>query len=159
VLYTHAAYSLDLANFFGPDAWWDQRQGNLQRREMPHPRTPLGWEVPQATIRVDEMPHRRPAEDEVMRNLPPDPAARQAKLRYLKTLFSRTTSSEDRSYRDFSAGIFLINSAARVSDDQVVQVRNMLKAEKFDDKNSPVTFPQFVHDMSPQERQALWDDV
>src|SRR5262249_30815798 len=117
-------------------------------------------EVPQQTVRVDEMQHRRTAEIEFMRNLPNDPSARQAKLHYLKTLFSRTTSSEDRSYRDFSAGIYLINSAARVlTDDQVAQVRNMLKGGKCDAKNPAVPVRRVVQDISVQERMALWDDV
>ena len=33
LLYTHAAYTPDLQEFMGPDAWWDQQGGNKQRRE------------------------------------------------------------------------------------------------------------------------------
>jgi hypothetical protein len=160
LLYTHAAYSLDLKDFMGPDAWWDQQQGNKQRREMPHVPTPLGWEVMQPTLRVDDVAHRRSAEIEFMRNLPADPAARQAKLRYLKVLFERTSAVDERSYRDFSAGISLANSVARIlTDEQTTHVRNVLRSEPFDDKESPVHFPQFVRDMSVQDRLALWDDV
>jgi hypothetical protein len=159
LLYTHLAYSLNLTDFFGPNAWWDQQQGNKQRREMPHPLTPLRWEVTRATVHVDEPPHRRSTEVEFMRNLPADPAARQAKLRYLKLLFSRTTSSEGRSQEEFLAGTYLINSAGRVNDQQMAQVRKALQVEKFDVKDSPVTFPQFVQEMAPAERLAVWDDV
>src|SRR5205823_9098250 len=72
LLYTHAVYSLSLKEFFGPDAWWDHQAGNRQRREAPYVPTPLGWTEFYPTIRVDDVPHRRTAEIEFLRNLPLD---------------------------------------------------------------------------------------
>ena len=36
VLYVHAAYSLDLQAFLGPNAWLNQEVANRQRREVPN---------------------------------------------------------------------------------------------------------------------------
>src|SRR5713101_2649361 len=35
-LYTALAYSLDLQEFFGPDAWWNLDSANAIRRERPY---------------------------------------------------------------------------------------------------------------------------
>ena len=52
LLYTHAAYTPDLREFFGPDAWWDHEAGNRQRREQPSMASPLGWRAAEPTLRT-----------------------------------------------------------------------------------------------------------
>ena len=54
------------------------------------------------------------AEVEFLRSLPLDPEAARPKLRYLKTLITRHERPNERDYRDYVSGIFLINSAGRV---------------------------------------------
>lgn len=160
LLYTHAVYSLDLKELLGPNAWWDQQQGNYQRRTAPYVPTPMGWELQQPTLRVDDVQHRREAEIEFMRSLPYDPAARRPKLRYLQTLIARTNRNDQANYQDYVSGIVLVNSASRVlTDEQTANVRKALEAEKLDDTASPIHFPQFVYAMKPRERLDLWDDV
>ena len=115
----------------------------------------------------DDAPHRRTAEIEFMRSLPANPVARQQKLRFLQVLFARTRETKDQgpeakaqSYYDFTAGIYLANSASRlVTNDEIEQVRNVLRTDPYDDKGSPVSFPQFVGGMSVQERLEFWNDV
>jgi len=158
LLYTHAIYSVDLKEFLGPDAWWDQQQGNYQRRTAPYVPTPMGWEQTTPTLRIDDVQHRRAAEIEFMRTLPYDPSGRRSKLRYLQTLIAQTR--EPSSYHDYVSGILLVNSAARVlTEEQSTHVRKALEPEKLDDKASPIHFPQFVYSMKPGERLDLWDDV
>ena len=80
ILYNHAAYTPDLREFFGPDAWWDQQAGNYQRRTQPYQSTPLGWELVAPTVQVEDVPHRRSAVVEYLRSLPLDPAERKVKI-------------------------------------------------------------------------------
>jgi len=42
-LYVHLAYSYDLQEFFGKDAWYSLQQANLERREFPRPTPGSGW--------------------------------------------------------------------------------------------------------------------
>jgi hypothetical protein len=153
MLYTHAAYSPDLKEFFGPEAWWDHQQSNSQRRTAPYVPTPLGWTEFIPTLRVDDIPHRRAAEVEFFRSLPLKPDDRRPKLRYLETLFHQSP-------RDQAEGLNLSNSSARLIDpSQEAQVRKVLTSEPFDDNKSPIHFPAFVRAMPVQARLALWDDL
>src|SRR5262249_37790924 len=43
VLYAHIAYSGDLYEFFGKDAWLSLNGANLQRRQTPRTTPPTGW--------------------------------------------------------------------------------------------------------------------
>jgi Vitamin K-dependent gamma-carboxylase len=42
-LYVHLAYSYDLQEFFGKDAWLSLRQADVERREFPHMAPAGGW--------------------------------------------------------------------------------------------------------------------
>jgi hypothetical protein len=48
VLYVHLAYTFDLQQFFGKDAWYDQDLINEARHEAPVLRVPPDWQQPQA---------------------------------------------------------------------------------------------------------------
>lgn len=153
LLYTHAAYTPDLKDFFGPNAWWDHQQANSQRRSAPYVPTPLGWTEFVPTLRVDDVPHRRAAEIEWFRGLPLNPDDRRQKLRYLATLFVQSPQNQ-------AEGLTLSNSAARLIDpSQDAQVRKILESVPFDDTKSPVHFPGFVRELSVEARLALWDDL
>lgn len=154
ILYTHAAYSLDLQTFLGPHAWWDQEAGNAQRREAPFMFTPLGWEENKPVLRfLDDTPHRRAAEIEFFRNLPSDPQERVVKLRYLKRLFALKSA-------DMIQGLNLCNSAAKIIDQsQEAKVREALKAEKVPEAGIPLFVPDFIRNLPPSDRVATWNEM
>ncbi|HKB02288.1 MAG TPA: hypothetical protein VKD90_08715 [Gemmataceae bacterium] len=166
LLYVHAVYSLNLKDFFGPDAWWDHQTGNTQRRSAPNNPGPIGWGVQIPTLYIEgtwDSPHRRGAVVEFLRNLPAEPAARKQKLRFLEVLIARTQNLPGPAYHHEYVlnGLGLPNSAARLVDEsQEERLKKVLASDPFDDKeDSPVFFPRFVREMPPQERQAYWRDV
>lgn len=155
LLYVHAAYSLDMNAFLGPNAWWDHQAGNIQRREVPQFLIPTGWSNNDPTLRyIDEVPHRRNAMIEFMRDLPSDSAARKAKLRHLNRTFSKTP-------REAGDGLSLANSASKLVDPKQDQrVRDALAATPIPDAGLPVFIPEYIRELpTAQERQAAWDDV
>ncbi len=92
VVYTHLAYSFDLSNFFGKDAWFSHAHIERERKEMPHFVAPPGWEDPYEPFRsaqTPEAPYRRRAVMAYLRSqLGPTatPAEIDAKLAYLERL-------------------------------------------------------------------------
>jgi len=169
LLYTHAAYTPDLKEFFGPDAWWDQPAGNKQRREQPTMNGPLGWRMGEPTLKsIDDVPQRRSAEIDFMRSLPEAPADRKAKLRYLDRLVAMTPGPKDPydlpAYRAATAaymsGINLVHAAVRLTDGQKSQVRVLLDTgDAPDDKQSPVHFPEFLKALPRADRIQMWEDA
>jgi hypothetical protein len=168
LLYTHAAHTPDLKEFFGPHAWWDHQGGNRQRRETPSINTPLGWHHKEPTLKhLDDIPHRREAEVEFLRKLPLPAAERKAQLRYLERLVALTPAPRDpydtEAYQNAThqwvAGLHVVDSAVRLTDGQKETVRVMLDSEKPDVRQSPVTFPEFFNVLSRAERLQLWDDA
>jgi hypothetical protein len=160
LLYVHSAYSLDLKSFFGPDAWWGQEAANAQRREAGYYPRPLGWREFTPTVWFEEVPHRRGAMIEFMRNLPLDPEARRVKVKYLHRLATMAPSGDARSNQVFNSGLHLSNSAALlIEKDQDEKVRKALASPTIPEEGVPITFPQFVHDLPPQERLAVWEEV
>src|SRR4051812_37888543 len=168
LLYTHAAYTPDLKEFFGPDAWWDQPAGNRQRREAPSMASPLGWRAAEPTLRnLDDSPSRRAAEIKFLRTLPLPPAERKAQLRYLERLVALTpaprnpyeTPAYQAATQAYLSGLYLVNSAIRLTDGQKAQVRVLLDTDTPDDKQSPVHFPEFLKAQSRADRLSLWEDA
>ena len=92
IVYTHLAYSFDLSNFFGKDAWYSLANAERERKELPHFVAPAGWEDPYEPARaaqIPEAPHRRKAIMAYARtHLGPTatPAELDAKLAYLERL-------------------------------------------------------------------------
>lgn len=153
LLYVHAAYTLDLKSFLGPHAWWDQRAGNIQRREMPVMPPPLDWTQFERTIWIDETPHRRAAEIEFFRSLPSDPRERAAKLRYLRRIFELRPA-------DMGEGLNLSNSAAKIIDaSQDKRVRDALEMAEVPQTGTPVHIPAFLRYLQPKERLAAWEEL
>jgi hypothetical protein len=166
LLYTHAAYTPDLKEFFGPDAWWDQQAGNRQRREAPSINTPLGWRAGEPTLKyIDDVPHRRQAELDFMRSLPLAPAERKAKLRYLERIVALTPSPPDpydtAGYRSatqaYVTGLNLIHAAVRLTDGQKNQVRALLDSDTPDFQQFPLHFPEVLASRPRAERQEMWE--
>jgi hypothetical protein len=154
LLYVHGAYSLDLKSFFGPDGWWGQESANIQRREAGFYPAPLGWADFEPTLQIEEVPHRRGAVIEYLRNLPLEPEARKPKVRYLLRLIATNDP------RQFNAGLHLSNSAALlIANEQDERVRKALESPTIPEEGVPVQFPKFVHDLPPKERIAVWDEV
>ena len=168
LLYTHAAYTPDLLEFFGPHAWWNQEAGNRQRREAPSMNAPLGWKAGEPTLKViDDVPHRRIAAIEFMRSLPLSVAERKAKLRYLERLVALTPAPDNPydvpryQYRtgQWVTGLHLVDTAIKLTDGQKSQVRVILESDNPDPRQSPVTFPDFFNYLDRGERIQLWDDA
>ncbi|HEX3150651.1 MAG TPA: hypothetical protein VHR66_21415 [Gemmataceae bacterium] len=171
VLYTHAAYTPDLLEFMGPNAWWDHHSGNKQRREAPYIPIPIGWSEFTPTIRTDDVPQRRTAEIEFFRSLPLDPAQRKEQLRYLDTLIRATQFEQtadlrasevnyQKAFRSYNEGINLVNSAARVlTDEQKARMRAALGTEPFNESLAPIHVPDFLRSFSPQQRMQVWEEV
>jgi len=154
LLYVHAAYSLDLKALVGPHAWWDHQAANVQRREAPTIPTPFGWSTFEPTLYLDDAPHRRTAMLDYLRNLPLDPAQRKAKLRYLDRIFFLTPADiRDGFNLSFSAGLLVDR------EDQEAQVRAALQAAVVPESGSPVTIPDFIRQLTPDQRIVVWEDV
>lgn len=87
VLYTHLAYTPDLKNFFGADAWYDLATADRERREVPSVAPSFQWDDPLRPARAPQMPeypHRRAAVFEYLKLVVADgPAAADARLAYL----------------------------------------------------------------------------
>ena len=168
LLYTHAAYTPDLLEFFGPHAWWDQQGGNRQRREAPSMSSPLGWQAREPTLKaIDDVPHRRAATVEWLRSLPLPAAERKAQLRYLERVAALTrgpdnpydTQAFQGATAQWVAGLNLVDSGARLTDGQRATVRTLLDSDMPDVRQSPVTFPEFFTVLSRAERIRLWDEA
>jgi hypothetical protein len=62
ILYTHAAYSYDLQNFFGEHAYYGLKYADRERQEVPHVYPNYEWEdpyLPWRQAQIPEQPHRR----------------------------------------------------------------------------------------------------
>jgi hypothetical protein len=154
LLYVHAAYSLDLKSFFGPHGWWGQQAANTQRREAGFSPRPLEWADFEPTLQIEEVPHRRGAVIDYLRKLPLEPEARKPKVRYLHRLMSTNNPGQ------FNAGLHLSNSAALlINSEQDARVRKALESPEIPEEGVPVSFPEFVHNLPPKERLAVWDEV
>jgi hypothetical protein len=168
LIYVHAAYTPDLVEFFGPNAWWDHEAGNRQRRETGSRATPLGWRLGEPTLRnLDDVIQRRQAEVDWLRSLPLDPTERKARVRYLTRLYDLTPTPRDlrdntavaRAASGWGTGVYFVNSAAHLQSDQAKRAREMLGAENPDDTQAPLHFPDFLKALPAQDRQAMWDDL
>lgn len=67
VLYAHLAYSYDLQEFFGKDAWLSLREATIQRQGAPRPIPPTSWDQGPTHIRADR---DLPPEGDSARQLP-----------------------------------------------------------------------------------------
>ncbi len=75
------------------------------------------------------------------------------KLRYLQRIVALPPV-------DFGQGINLSNSAAKIIDSsQDAKVRAALGAEKVPESGTPMFIPDFIRQLTPQERLAVWDEL
>jgi hypothetical protein len=86
VVYTHLAYSTDLQEFFGKNAWVDLNLANQMRREYPIFGPTTQWEEPPNNIYLPQDTGIRRAFLEWARELPLDRGQRAAALEYLTKL-------------------------------------------------------------------------
>jgi hypothetical protein len=168
VLYVHAAYTPDLAEFMGPNAWWDHQAGNQQRRQTASRATPLSWRLAEPTLKaIDDVPHRRSAEVEYMRRLPLAAADRKAQLRYLERLLDLARTPPDLSdparvaytSKTWLDGMYFVNAATHLDSERKARVREVLGTPNPDEIQAPLHFPDFIRPLPPAERQAVWDDL
>ena len=93
LLYTHAAYTPDLQEFFGPARLVGPEAGNRQRREAPSMAAPLGWRAGEPTLRNRRASPTGGPPRSSSSGAARDPAAeRKARLRYLERLVALTPS-------------------------------------------------------------------
>jgi hypothetical protein len=160
VLYTHAAYSLDLQAFLGPKAWFDHEVSNRQRREVPNQVGPLDGSEFVPSVRIEDVPHRRAAQLDYLKNLPADPEARKAKLRYLETLaLQKPVPGQPDPFRE---GMNLVNALVQLVGDpsETARLNKVLASDPFDATDSPISyFPQFLTGLPPDERKRVWAQV
>ena len=163
VLYTHAAYSFDLQAFLGPNAWLNHEVANRQRREVPNQVSPLDGTEHVPSVRIEDVPHRRAAQLEYLKNLPADPEARKAKVRYLETLALQTPPPPGSGQPDpFREGMNLVNSLYQLVSDQADRARldKVLASDPFDTADSPISyFPDFLRKLPPDERKGVWKQI
>src|SRR5262245_42427563 len=72
-LYVHLAYSIDLVDFFGPDAWCNQAEANKARAELPHVLLRRDWKPEEQTIGIPEDSKHRELLRKFMHNVLADP--------------------------------------------------------------------------------------
>jgi hypothetical protein len=116
---------------------------------------PMNWSNFEHNLKyVDDVPHRRDAIIQFMRNLPSEPAERKAKLRFLERLFQLSP-------RDINEGLYLCNSAARLVDaSQDAKIREALASNPIPEQGTPVFIPEFIRKLSTTEqRHAAWDEA
>ena len=136
---------------------------NRQRRESPNQVNPLDWTDYVVSVRIEDVPHRRAAQLEYLKNLPGSTEERKVKLKYLETLAQQKVPDIETGRQDpFREGMNLINSVVHLLGDkeEEARVEKVLKAEKFDLTDSPISyFPDFIREMPPAERLRVWGEV
>ncbi len=84
-LYTHLAYTYDLYEFFGPDAWMSLRYADKQRLEMPRPGATTGWYPTMPALPLDGLsPEQRANVLDGLAAFPETPAERERLLALLR---------------------------------------------------------------------------
>ena len=152
ILYTHLAYSFDLKTFMGPNAWWDQKAANQQRREVPTWVSPLGYEKLDASIKLEETLHRRDAVIDFLRNMPESQDDRKKSLRALETIYKQNVKEQDRA-------LALLNSINTLEESKLKEIRKQLSQPSLVGVELPITIPPFVEKMSPEARVQFWDEL
>lgn len=147
-LYVHLAYSLDLVDFFGPNAWVGQRESNEIRTKMPHYRVRTDWQV-------DDMPFF----------MPPDPREREVLSQFIDRVLS--DSNPDAILR-FMSNLALAGSdrdeLLRYLERPVDRVQLAAMMQEYVDEKIPAeelsVFPRMFSDQKTREsRQNLVDSI
>jgi hypothetical protein len=162
VLYTHAAYSFDLQAFLGPNAWLNHEVSNRQRREVPNQVNPLDGTEHVPSVRIEDVPHRRAAQLNYLKNLPADPEARKAKLRYLETLAKQPPANNPNQPDPFREGMNLVNSLVQLVGDpsEATRLDKVLASDPFNATDSPISyFPVFLQNLPPAKRLEVWAQI
>jgi hypothetical protein len=76
VLYAHVAYSYDFQAFFGKDGWRSLAGANLERRTLPQPAPPIGWDAERPALPLPPGRKERERIIDYLRSLPDEPAER-----------------------------------------------------------------------------------
>jgi hypothetical protein len=163
VLYTHLAYSFDLGNFFGPDAWYGLESVNRERRELPHVAPSLTWDDPQRSAAVPDFPHRRQAFVAYMRNLietRPTRAELDPALRYMDRLQKvQGPTVRDRYDQDGLAYLLNLSPDPTVRRNQLAAVENEAVQDKGPGNRPKEPVPAIVNGMLPADRKAVAAEI
>jgi hypothetical protein len=163
VLYVHLAYCFDLREFFGPNAWWDQKTAVRDRVERPTFSSPWNWPELSAyrpMIATPQIPDRRAAVFDFLKHLPEDKRQRDAALQYLYFLLEKGSNNTPVANNQFYQGLMLVRKSAEMLDEQHQRMRAELGREgELNPRSMPITPPDFFLQMSPNDRVRLWDDA
>ena len=175
IVYTHLAYSFDLSNFFGKDAWYSHDLIERERKELPHFVAPAGWEdpyEPMRTAQTPEAPYRRRAVMAYAReHLGPaaTPGELDAKLAYLERLQAAELDQIRRRVGDgylTYRGIAYVQQLSADPADRAKQLAVLrderLRAEMAKSKTPELTIPltpDAVNGMSAADRALLARDA
>ena len=166
IVYTHLAYSSDLQEFFGKDAWVDLPLAEQYRQDSPVFPTPLEWEDAPLSIYLPQDIVTRRAFLAWARALPLDKSQRAAALQFLENL-----SMDERGRAGFAFAQLLL---IRPKDDQKLgrdfddfiatpaAERATLLAELVDppaDAKKIQRIPEFLLDLKPEERRDVRDQI
>ena len=170
VIYTHLAYSLDLQAFFGKYGWYATASIDRERHEYPLNLPSFwAWKEAEAPPRVPEVPHRRQAVIQFIRDLPAGAADRGRALHYLERV-----SQEDggRAFEAIAAAGRLYEAGAEreklltglVEGRQyyiVAQNGVRVHLDKQPDGRGEIklVYPEFFLALPPAERAAVAGDL
>jgi hypothetical protein len=163
VLYTHLAYSFDLQNFFGPDAWYGLESINRERRELPHVAPSLTWDDPKPSAQLPGFPHRRQAFGQYMRELiatRPTAGELDVALRYLDRL-QRVMGPgvRERFDQDGLAYLLTLSPDPTVRRNQLAAVETEALQDK-DPANRPKEkLPAILNGMPADERKKVAAEI
>ncbi len=181
-LYTHVAYSVELTDTVGPNAWWDQQAANAHRKTAPYWVGPDDWRVPQIPIYLDGEPARRRTIIEFLQSLPEDPSERRKafalirRLNDLATQYNLNPKDHEDQVRNVMSGPVQTASLmlARVKLGDLKEKEKLERAKEylaFDSKTiqlysapPPLTFDDrrnvlFFSQLPPQERLQVWSEI
>ena len=175
VIYTHVAYTPDLTNFFGQDAWYDLAAIDRERHELPQVAPSLGWDDPLRPLtgaQIPEYPHRRRLLIAHIRALVgdgPPPADVGPKLAYLE----RFVAADEQGLRAYvtpggitQEGVMYLMALAENPTDRANQLAvfadESLRAEKSKSRipDLPISAsPSLVSGLSKDDRAKLATDA
>ena len=175
LLYTHWAYTPDLVNFFGKDAWYNLETINRERREMPNVSPSLEWEhpaFPDRGAQIPEPPARKAACMDYLRSLA-GPEADVTKLEPKIAYLSRAVAAdEERRKKLFAPGgaaadaldylAKLANGERDRADQLAVLADESLREVKAAERKPPLPIPPtpaIASGQTPETRKQIARDA
>ena len=171
LVYTHCAYTPDLANFFGEHSWYDLQTTRRERIEMPSVAPGLEWDhplYPQRGCQVPDPPRRKVAALDFLHKLvgpDADVGATPAKVAYLKRYLAADEAIRKKQLPPgaiTAEGIDYLSKLAPSERDRADQLAVLgdesLRQGKTASRLPPLPVPEaptLAKNSSPEERKKL----